>query len=443
MEISGWEKLRRWRDSLRRVDNGPPRSGRESAAALPADWRLSLRALGPGLVAAGSDNDPTTVATLVVVGAATVYSLSAVVLLLYPMLAGVLIIAAQVGLASRSGLLSTVKRLYGRRWGLLFLISVLSVNLITLAADLEAGAASLGLLFGVDLRWFVIPYAGLLLALLLLGSYRGIQRALKYSMALFAAYVFAAFLAHPDWGAVVRATVAPAISLRPEYVEGALAILGTTLTSYCYVWEVQQEAEERKPTTRMVQARLDAGVGMVVAVVTFWFILIASGATLGVHRHQVTTAVEAAVALQPLAGPLASHLFAAGLLASSMIAVPVLAASGAYLLGEEFNSTRGLDRSAGQAPRFYAGMGLAIVAGAAISLLGLPPIQLLYWASIAGGLGTPVGLVLLLLVAADQRAMRSRPVSRPLLAVGWATTAVITAVSVLFIGQQIVRLVAL
>lgn len=243
---------------------------RERIVAVPSEGRPSLRALGPGLVAAGSDNDPTTVATLVVVGATGVYSLSSVVLLLYPMLSGVLVIAAQVGLASRCGLLLTVKRLYGRGWGLLLLVSVLSVNLITLAADLEAGAASLGLLFGVDLRWFVLPYTGLLLGLLLFGSYRGIQRALKYSMALFVAYVFAAFLAHPNWSAVLRATIFPPVSLQPEYVEGALAILGTTLTSYCYVWAVQQEAEEPRLATRMAHARVDAGVGMLIAVVTFW-----------------------------------------------------------------------------------------------------------------------------------------------------------------------------
>lgn len=399
--------------------------------------------LGPGLVAAASDNDPTTIATLIVVGASSVYSLTWVVLLLYPMLAGVLLIAGQVGLVSRSGLLLNVRRLYGRRWALVLLVSVLSVNLITLAADLEAGAASLGLMSGIDLRWFVVPYAGLLLALLLFGSYRGIQRALKYSMALFAAYVFAAFLAHPDWGAVMRATAFPAVSLQPDRIEAALAILGTTLTSYCYVWEVQQEAEERRPRNRMAHVRLDAGVGMLIAVVTFWFIIVASGATLGIHRLQVGTAADAAAALRPLAGPLASQLFAAGLLASSLIAVPVLAASGAYLLAEARDWTSGLDRGAGQAPQFYLAMAVAIVVGAATSLLGLPPIQLLYWASIAGGIGTPVGLVLLLLVAADERAMGRGPVSRSMLAAGWTTTGLITAVSVFFIGQQIVRLVML
>lgn len=409
---------------------------RRRRRSQPAD-RQSLRGLGPGLVAAGSDNDPTTVATLVVAGATSVYALSWLTLLLYPMLAGIMVIAAQVGLASRSGLLVTVRKLYGLRWGLVLLVSVLSVNIITLAADLEAGAASLGLLFGMDLRWFVVPYAALVLGLLLLASYRGVQRVLKYTLVVFAAYFFAAFFAHPDWNAVLRATVVPALSLRPEHVEAALAILGTTLTSYSYVWEVQQEAEERRPAARLFQARLDAGVGMLVAVATFWFILIASGATLGVHRHPVNTAQEAAEALRPLAGPLTSQLFAIGLLASSLVAIPVLAASSAYLLGEQLDWRRGLDRGPGRAPRFYAAMVVAILIGAVVSLVGLPPIHLLYWASIAGGLGTPVGLVLLLMVAADARAMGESRVRRSLLVAGWATTALITAVSAFFIWQQL------
>jgi len=102
--------------------------------------------LGPGLVAAASDNDPTTIATLIVVGASSVYSLTWVVLLLYPMLAGVLLIAGQVGLVSRSGLLLNVRRLYGRRWALLLLVSVLSVNRGLLPAHLPRSSSRRGCL---------------------------------------------------------------------------------------------------------------------------------------------------------------------------------------------------------------------------------------------------------------------------------------------------------
>ena len=407
-----------------------------SAVRPQASLRPSLRSLGPGLIAAGSDNDPTTVATMVVAGATTTYSLSWLTLLLYPMLAGVLVIAARVGLATRSGLITTVKRRYGR-WSRLLLVSVLVVNLITLAADFEAGAAALGLLLGVDLRWLIALYAALVTALLLFGSRRGVQRVIKYSIALFAAYLFAAVMAHPDWPAVMRATLLPSISLRADYVEAALAILGTTLTSYCYVWQVRQHAEKDGSAGGVLQARLDAALGMLVAVATFWFILIATGATLGVHHHQVATAQEAGAALEPLAGPFASRLFALGLLASSLVAIPVLASTSAYVLGEEFEWARGPD-GAGQPPSFYVATLLTVLAGAGVSLIGLPPIQLLYWASIAGALPTPLGLVLLLLVAADPRAMGSCPVRWPMLALGWGTTGLVTAVGAFYIAQQVV-----
>ncbi|HKF77419.1 MAG TPA: divalent metal cation transporter [Candidatus Dormibacteraeota bacterium] len=407
-----------------------------------AGWRLrrpGLLALGPGLIAGASDNDPTTVATMVVVGATTRYSLSWLTLLLYPLLGGVLVIAAQVGQASRSGLLGTVSRLYGRRLGVLLLVSVVVVNLITLGADLQAGAAAIGLLLGVELRWLVLPYTALLIGMLLVGRHRGVERVLKYTVAIFAAYFFAAFLARPDWGAVIRSTLTPALSLRSEYVESGLAILGTTLTSYCYVWEVQREAAEARLASRSRRrcARLEAGLSMLVAVVTFWFILIASGATLGMHHQVAMTAQDAAAGLQPLAGPLASHLFALGLLSSSLIAVPVLADCSAQLVGEQARWEHSPGLGPTQAPAFYGATVLAIVVGAVIALLGLPPIQLLYWASIAGGLATPIGLVLLLLVAGDSRAMGRSRVGKSLLALGWTAAVVIAVVSALFLSQQI------
>jgi Mn2+/Fe2+ NRAMP family transporter len=422
------------------VEASPGVVERRHPRARPSIRQVRLRGLGPGLVAGASNNDPTTVATMVVAGATSSYALSWLTLLLYPLMGAVLAIAAQVGLATRSGLLETVRRLHGRRWGVLLLVSVLTVNLITLGADLEAGTAAIGLLVGIEPRWFVLPYTALLAGILLLGRRRSVQRLLRYSILIFGAYAVSAVLARPDWWVVIRSTMTPALSVRSGYVEAGLAVLGTTLTGYSYVWEVQQEAAEARPSSRMQQARLEAALGTLVAVATFWFILVASGATLGVHHQVPATARDAAAALQPLAGPLASDLFALGLLSSSLIAVPVLVDSSAYLLGEECRWRQGPGLGPRQAPAFYAATVLALLAGAAVALLGLPPIQLLYWASIAGGLGAPVGMVLLLLVAGDPRAMGGHRVGRSLLAVGWATAALITAASVVFLSQQVWRL---
>ena len=101
------------------------------------------RALGPGLIAGASDNDPTTVATLAVIGSTTGYRLAWLVVLVIPMLVVVQVISARVGVVCRAGLADAIRVRYGRPWAILTLLLVLTVNLVTLVADLEGGGAAL------------------------------------------------------------------------------------------------------------------------------------------------------------------------------------------------------------------------------------------------------------------------------------------------------------
>lgn len=399
----------------------------------PLDY---IKALGPGLISGASDNDPTTVATMAVLGASTEYGLSWLVILIYPMLATIQIISAQVGVAAKQGLQRAVYRTYGRGWGMVLLISVLAVNLVTIGADLEAGAAALGLLFHVAWQWFIVPFGLLMLIVLIIGSYDEIQRVLRYVLLVFGAYVVSAFLAHPNWGAVLHATIHPPISFSPVYLQGALALLGTTLTSYAYVWETIEEAEEGTSITELGLAKADAGFGMLFAVAIFWFILISTGATLGIHHKQVQTAQQAAQALTPVAGPIASDIFAIGLLASAVLAVPVLATSSAYIVGSEFGWVRGLSVPWRKAKRFYGALAVAIAVAVVISFIGIPPIKLLFVSGIIGGLGTPISLVFLLLIARNQQIMRHHAIGRLLTFAGWLTACLVAAVSLYFLWQQ-------
>lgn len=399
-------------------------------------WTDYLRALGPGLISGASDNDPTTVATMAVLGASTRYGLSWLTILIYPMLASIQVISAKVGLVAREGLQRAVTKRYGRLWGALLLVSVLSVNLVTLGADLEGGAAALGLLFHISFKWFVVPYAFLLVGILLFGSYAAVQRVLQYVLFVFAAYVISAFAARPDWGAVLAQTLHPPLSFNPTYMQGALALLGTTLTSYAYVWETIEEAEERAPIDELGLARADAGFGMFFAVAIFWFELIATGTTLGAHHTRVQTAQQAAQALVPIAGPIAGDLFAIGLLASSILAVPVLAATTAYMLGSEFGWRSGLSQKIRRAWRFYAALSASVLIAIVVSFLGISPIQLLFVSGIVGGLGTPISLAFLLIIARDHRVMSDHPIGKVLTTVGWTTAVVVAAISVYFLWQQ-------
>src|SRR5579875_3739410 len=256
--------------SARERAEQPPDQDREPAATARRHGLLDYaRALGPGLISGASDNDPTTVATMSVLGATTVYGLSWLTILILPMLAAIQMISAQVGVVAKRGLQSAVRHRYGRVWGMVLLLSVVAVSVVTIGADLEAGAAALGLIFHLAWQWFVVPFAAIMLCILLFGSYDAVQRVLQYVLFVFAAYIVAAFLAHPDWGRVLHDTIAPPLSLSAPYVEGALALLGTTLTSYAYVWETIEEEEERVPLRDLGLAKADAGVGMLFAVGIF------------------------------------------------------------------------------------------------------------------------------------------------------------------------------
>jgi len=397
-----------------------------------------LASIGPELLSGASDNDPTNVGTAVAVGAQTAYQLCWVALLVAPLLGVVLTIAAHVGAVARTDLQTVTVKRYGQRVGAILLVSVVLVNVVTIAADLQAGAAGIGLLAGVDPRWLVVPLGLALLGLLVVGKYDEVVAVLRYVLLGFLAFGVAAVLARPDWSHVLRASLVPSLSLSHEAVAGGLALLGTTLTSYVYVWETvsrgSEEPHDNGPDNKaLARARIGSIVGAVFTAVILWFMLVASAATLGRHHETVTSAQDAAQALGPLAGSLASDLFAFGLLVSAVVALPVLMATTAYVVGAQFDWRRGLSERVGGAQRFYIALAASIALGLATSLARISVIDMLVAASVIGGLGTPFGLMLLVRLARDPSVMGAQPISRRLAIAGWTVAALVGAVGLLFI----------
>jgi Mn2+/Fe2+ NRAMP family transporter len=400
--------------------------------------RRLLRSIGPELVSAASDNDPTNVGTAAAVGAQTGYQLSWVALLVGPLLGVVLAIAAQVGAVARDDLQSLTVKRYGRGVASVLLVSVVVVNLVTIAADLQAGAAGIGLLAGVDSRWLVVPLGAAVAGLLLVGKYGQVVAVLRYLLLGFVAFGAAAVMAHPDWPRLLKASLVPALSLSRNEVAGGLALLGTTLTSYVYVWETIGRGVEEPPDgtperSGLARARAGAAAGAVFTAVILWFMLVASAATLGHHHQAVTSAQDAARALRPLAGSLAAGLFAAGLVTSAVVALPVLMATTAYVIGAHFGWRRGLSEGIGHARGFYAVLVAAIGLALAVTLANISVIGMLVAASVIGGLGTPIGLVILVRLARDPQVMGPQPISRRLALAGWAVAVIVGGFGVLAI----------
>lgn len=397
-----------------------------------------LRSIGPELISGASDNDPTNVGTAAAVGAATGYQLAWVALLVAPLLGVVQTIAAHVGTVASNDIQTLTLKRYGRGVAAILLVSVVVVNVVTIAADLQAGAAGIGLLTGVDSRWLVVPLGLALVGLLLVGKYTHVVGVLRYLLLGFLAFGAAAFLAHPDWSDVFRSSLVPSLSLSRDVVGGGLALLGTTLTSYVYVWETIGRGVEEAPDAAdraeaLARARIGAVIGAGLTAVILWFMLVASAATLGQHHQTVTSAQEAAQALRPLAGTQAADLFAVGLIASAVVALPVLMSTTAYVVGAQFDWRRGLSERVSRARGFYGVLTASIGLAFAVTLAKISVIGMLVAASVIGGLGTPIGLVILVLLARDHTVMGTKPISGRLAVAGWTVAVVVGGLGLLFV----------
>ncbi|MGA8473763.1 MAG: divalent metal cation transporter [Candidatus Cybelea sp.] len=372
-------------------------------------------------------------ASLVVVGAATGYMLSWLVLLLLPMIAVIQTIAATIGAICPTSIQGAIRRHYGLAWALAALVAVGAVNLMTLTADLEAASESLKLLTGVPRAYFVLPFSGIVAWLLISRSYLRVERLLSFLPFIFVCYGISAVLAKPDWAALAHSLVFPRFQFTLQVATGALALLGTTLTSYVYYWESIGASQRRTSPPKLRLAKADAAWGALAPGICFLFILVATAATLGANHVRVDTATDAAAALKPLAGEWATALFAIGLLASAAIAIPVLAGTSAYVVTQTFGWRGSLDAPFGDAPRFYGIVLASLAISAAFAFVGFSPIALLYWASVAGGLATPLTLWFIIAIAQNRAIMGENRIRGWLAVAGWTVTAIVSASCVIFL----------
>lgn len=421
-----------------------PEGERDGAARQDAGPAGFLRKLGPGLITGAADDDPSGIATYSQAGAAFGFGLLWTALICFPLMLTVQLMCARIGLVSRSGFASALRDHYPR-WLLWTACGLLVVgNTINIAADLGGMAAAATMLTGVPRAPLVPVFAVLILALLVYASYERMTSIFKWmTLALFA-YLVAAFLARPDWVTVLRGTVVPTIATTQDYLLTFVAILGTTISPYLFFWQAAQTAEHteqiamrfphrrRRALGREVRdATLDTWVGMLASQIIMYFIILTAGATL--HAHGITdvqTADQAAAALRPAAGSLASWLFAFGIVGTGMLGVPVLAGSAAYAVAEAAGWERGMDEKPHQAKEFYGVMAVAMLIGTLLALLHINAIKLLLWSAVANGVLAPPLIVIILLVCNNDKIMGPYRNGRAANVLGWIAAALMTGAAV-------------
>jgi Mn2+/Fe2+ NRAMP family transporter len=299
------------------------------------------------------------------------------------------------------------------------------------------------LVTGVSSLVWTPLYALFICSLLIWTSYRNIARIFKYLTLVLFAYVITAFVVHPDWKAVLWATLVPQFQMSHNYWAALVGILGTTISPYLFFWQASQEVEEdvakgrvtveqRKGSTKgeMRKARIDVLTGMFFSNFVMYFIILTTGATLhATGKTSITTAGQAAEALRPLAGNAAYLLFTLGLLGAGMLGVPVLAGSCAYAIAEAAQWKGSLAKRFHFARPFYGVIVIAMLIGLALDYAGFNAVKMLFWSAVLNGVLAPPLIVIVLLLTNSRKVMgvRSNPVW--LSGLGWITVAVMTAAS--------------
>jgi NRAMP (natural resistance-associated macrophage protein)-like metal ion transporter len=387
---------------------------------------------GPGVVTGASDDDPSGIATYSITGAQTGYGLLWTGVLTLPLNIGVQEMCARIGLVTGGGLASVLRRHYSRRL-LLVLVSLLFVaNTVNIGADIAAVAAGFNLLIGVPEQAVIVPIGLAIAVTEIVVPYRVFASYLKLLTLVLFAYVLDAFFASPDWAAAARATFLPHVRLNPAFITTLVAVLGTTISPYLFFWETSEEVEElhRKGIDpgnhdELRRVQIDTGIGMLLANLVFYFIILTTAATLyPAGIHQIATAKEAAQALRPLAGDKAAILFAIGFIGTGLLSIPVLAGSAAYAIAEVFDWREGLENSPTQAPQFYTVIALSTGIGLVIALSGVGAIRALFVAAVLNGVISPILIAAILVVSNDERVLGGHRNGGWSNAIGIATVAI-------------------
>jgi NRAMP (natural resistance-associated macrophage protein)-like metal ion transporter len=396
-----------------------------------------LKTLGPGLITGASDDDPSGIGTYSQAGAQLGFGIGWTMLLTYPLMAAIQEISARIGRVTGHGVAGNVCRHFSQPllWTLLAMLFV--ANTVNIAADLGAMADALKLLIGGPRIFYVIAFGVVSVTAQIFFDYKRYVAVLKWLTLSLFTYVIALAVVKVPWGEALRGVLIPTISWNAAFLTTLVAILGTTISPYLFVWQSAQEAEEQRidkdktPLKRdssdarveFHRIRLDTLIGMGFSNLIALAIIITTAATL--HANGVTdiqSSAQAAEALKPVAGPFAELIFALGIIGTGLLAIPVLAGSTAYAVGEGLKWPVGLARKPKEATAFYVVLAISGLLGIALNFMPIDPIKALYWSAVLNGvLAAPV-MVGLMVLARRTKVMGKLVVKGWLYWLGWTST---------------------
>jgi NRAMP (natural resistance-associated macrophage protein)-like metal ion transporter len=398
-----------------------------------------LQIMGPGLITGASDDDPSGIATYSQVGAQFGYGLAWTLLFSYPLMCAIQEISARIGRVTGAGIAGNLRKYYPV-WLLNGIVGLLILaNTINIGADLGAMGAALKLLIGGPQLIYVALFAVATALLEIFVRYSRYVSVLKWLTLSLFAYAATVFVVDVHWGDVGHALIVPSISFKTDYIVAVVAVLGTTISPYLFFWQAGEEVEdeqerpEAKPLKQAPQQapaelsriRIDTYLGMALSNLIALFIVITTAATLNAHGiTDIQTSSQAAEALRPIAGDFAFAVFAAGIIGTGLLTLPVLAGSAAYALGEARGWPVGLAREPRRAKAFYGTIAVATLVGAIMNFTPIDPIKALFWSAVVNGVAAAPIMAMMMILTMRSDIMGGFMLPRPLQAIGWLATVV-------------------
>jgi len=405
--------------------------------------RRVARFFGPGLITGAADDDPSGILTYSQSGAQFGLGQLWTAVIMLPFLIAVQEMSARIALVTNQGIAATLRKHYAKPvlYGMVFLL--IAANTINLGADLGAMADSARLLLPVPNWVYILFFAAIAIVLEVFVSYRRYSPLLKILTLSLLAYVFTGLIATRNWMEVIKASFHPHVQFDYQFLMIIVGVFGTTISPYCFFWQASEELEEKRAgnfgreVTRklLAAARRDTGIGMLASEVATWFIIETTAVVLYANGiRNITTSAQAARALEPLvkgfshAGRISEILFAAGVIGTGALAVPIFAATSSYALCDLLEWKEGLDLTPRQAPAFYWVMLAGTAAGVLQNYLGFNAIKLLIYSAVINGV-VAVPIIFMLIVIANNKKIMGEFVSRALSNVVSIATLIVMSVS--------------
>ncbi|WP_243371375.1 Nramp family divalent metal transporter [Geotalea sp. SG265] len=385
---------------------------------------LFLAILGPGIITANVDNDAGGITTYSLAGAHYGYDLLWVMIPTTIALVVIQEMCARMGAVTGKGLSDLIRESFGVKVTFYVMIALLLTNMGNSVSEFAGIAASLEL-FGIS-KYVSVPISAVLVWLLVVkGSYKVVEKVFLVACMVYIAYPVAAFMAGPQWGTVLKATVVPSFRMDSGYLVTLIGVVGTTIAPWMQFYQQSAVVEKGITIDQYSFSRMDVIVGCLMAIVVAFFIVVACAATIHLQGLKVETAADAALSLKPLVGEYASSLFAFGLFNASLFAACILPLSTSYYICEGMGWESGIDKDFRQAPQFFWLFTIIIIISALTILLpNAPLIMIMFVSQVVNGAVLPFVLIFMLLLINDRSLMGDHANGPVFNLVAWITVAV-------------------